>query len=63
MEFLQLRTLKAYRLLGSTSHTTVLGPCTRSVALQTPLSSPSSWDAGWLGPLILEVKKIIVKKL
>lgn len=47
MEFLQLRTLKAYRLLGSRSHTTVLGPYTLSVALHTPLSSPSSWDGDW----------------
>lgn len=55
MEFLQLRTLKAYRLLGSRSQTTVLGPYTLSVALHTPLSSPSSWD-GDLPSLRSEVR-------
>lgn len=56
MEFLQLRTLKAYRLSGSRSQTTVLDPCTLSVALQLRLSSPSSCDGDRLLPPSLETK-------
>jgi len=54
MELRQLRTLKAYRLWGSRSETTVLGAYTRSVALQAPESSPSSGEGDWLGPPSLE---------
>lgn len=56
MEFLQLRTLKAYRLSGSRSHTTVLDPWTLSVALQLRLSSPSSCDGDRLLPPSLETR-------
>lgn len=56
MELLQLRTLKAYRLSGSRSHTTVLDPCTLSVALQLRLSSPSSCDGDRLAPPSLETE-------
>ncbi|TNN55922.1 hypothetical protein EYF80_033858 [Liparis tanakae] len=66
-EFLQLRTLKAYRLSGSRSHTTVLGPYTRSVALQppppppSPPSPPSSWDNDLFGPPSLKKNKFTIK--
>lgn len=56
MEFLQLRTLKAYRHSGSRSHTTVLDPWTLSVALQLRLSSPSSCDGDRLLPPSLETR-------